>query len=105
MARLTYGERPEAHPAVAQALLDRNLSADRPVIILSGNGLEHAVLALAAMHVGIPYAPLAPAYSLLARDYTTLRGLWQALNPGLVFACEGSTFERPLTFSAAARKS
>ena len=95
--RLSYGEALKRTQAVAQALLDRHLSADRPVIILSGNGLEHAVLALAAMHVGIPYAPLAPAYSLLARDYTTLRGLWQALNPGLVFAGEGSTFERPLT--------
>jgi len=95
--RLSYGEALKRTQAVAQALLDRNLSADRPVVILSGNGLEHAVLALAAMHVGIPYAPLAPAYSLLARDYTTLRGLWQALNPGLVFACEGRTFERPLT--------
>ena len=86
---LTYGDALRQTRAVAQALLDRSLSADRPVIILSGNSLEHAVLALAAMHVGIPYAPLAPAYSLLARDYTTLRGLWQALTPGLVFACEG----------------
>ena len=58
---LTYGDALRRTRAVAQALLDRNLSADRPVIILSGNGLEHAVLALAAMHVGIPYAPLAPA--------------------------------------------
>jgi feruloyl-CoA synthase len=93
---LTYAEALKRTRAVAQALLDRKLSADRPVVILSGNGLEHAVLALAAMHVGIPYAPLAPAYSLLARDYTTLRGLWQALKPGLVFASEGATFERPL---------
>ncbi len=94
---LTYGDALRQTRAAAQALLDRKLSAERPVIILSGNGLEHAVLALAAMHVGIPYAPLAPAYSLLARDYTTLRGLWQTLQPGLVFACEGATFERPLT--------
>jgi feruloyl-CoA synthase len=97
---LTYAETLERTRAVAQALLDRKLSADRPVIILSGNGLEHAILALAAMHVGIPYAPLAPAYSLLARDYTTLRGLWQALKPGLVFASEGDTFERPLAHLA-----
>jgi feruloyl-CoA synthase len=97
---LTYSKALKRTRAVAQALLDRKLSADRPVIILSGNGLEHAVLALAAMHVGIPYAPLAPAYSLLARDYTTLRSLWQALKPGLVFASEGETFERPLAHLA-----
>jgi feruloyl-CoA synthase len=97
---LTYGEALRRTCAVAQALLDRRLSVDRPVIILSGNSLEHAILALAAMHVGIPYAPLAPAYSLLARDYTTLGGLWQALQPGLVFASEGQTFERPLAHLA-----
>jgi feruloyl-CoA synthase len=94
--RLSYAQVWTQTRAVAQALLDRGLSVDRPIVILSGNGLEHAVLALAAMHAGIPYAPLAPAYALLARDYTTLRALWRALEPGLVFACEGEKFERPL---------
>ena len=59
--------------AIAQALLDRALSVDRPIVILSGNSIEHALLALAAMYSGVPYAPIAPAYSLLARQYTTLR--------------------------------
>jgi feruloyl-CoA synthase len=94
--RLSYEQAWTRARAVAQALLDRKLSADRPIVILSGNSLEHAVLALGAMHAGIPYAPLAPAYALLARDYTTLRALWRALQPGLVFACEGEKFERAL---------
>ena len=97
---LSYADALTRVRAVAQSLLDRRLSPDRPVIILSGNGLEHAVLALAAMHVGVPYAPLAPAYALLARDYTTLRGLRQALRPGLVFAAEGEQFERALSHVA-----
>ena len=81
--------------ALAQALLDRGLSADRPVVILSGNSIEHALLALAAMYAGVLYAPIAPAYSLLARDFTTLRAdLWHALRPGLVFAADGAPFER-----------
>ena len=58
-------------------------------MILSGNSLEHALLGLAAMYAGVLYAPLAPAYALLAREYTTLGALWQSLRPGLVFAAEG----------------
>jgi feruloyl-CoA synthase len=93
---MTYAETLARVRSVAQALLDRKLSPDRPVMILSGNSLEHAVLALAAMHVGVLHAPIAPAYALLARDYTTLRGVWQALRPGLVFAAESQRFERAL---------
>jgi feruloyl-CoA synthase len=93
---MTYAETLARVRSVAQALLDRRLSPDRPVMILSGNSLEHAVLALAAMHVGVLHAPIAPAYALLARDYTTLRGVWQALRPGLVFAAESQRFERAL---------
>ena len=80
--------------SVAQALLDRKLSAERPVVILSGNSIEHGVLALASMYAGVMYAPIAPSYSLAARDFTTLRALWQALRPGLIFAAEGAPFER-----------
>jgi feruloyl-CoA synthase len=81
---------------VAQALLDRRLCNARPVVILSGNSIEHGILALAAMYAGIMYVPIAPSYSLVARDFTTLRALWDALHPGLVFAAEGAPFERAL---------
>lgn len=95
--RLSYSDTLARVQRVAQALLDRRLSPNRPLVILSGNSLEHAVLALAAMHVGVLYAPLSPAYALLAREYTTLRTIWQALTPGLVFADEGERFERALS--------
>jgi feruloyl-CoA synthase len=99
-AHITYGDARTRARALAQALIDRRLSADRPVVILSGNSLEHALLALAAMYAGVPYAPLAPAYALLAREYTTLRALWASLRPGLVFADDGPTFERALSHVA-----
>ncbi len=82
---------------VAQAFINRGLSGDRPILILSGNSLEHAVVALAAMYAGVPYAPIAPAYSLMARDHTTLRALVATMRPGLVFAAEGAKFESVLT--------
>ena len=82
---------------VAQALLNRRLSNDRPVVILSGNSIEHGILALGAMYAGVMHVPVAPSYSLIARDFTTLRALWDALHPGLVFAAEGEPFRRALT--------
>ncbi|MEO7273171.1 MAG: feruloyl-CoA synthase [Vicinamibacterales bacterium] len=97
---LTYADTLRRTRAIAQSLIDRRLSPDRPVVILSGNSLEHALLGMAAMYAGVMYTPLAPAYALLARDYTTLRVLWQALRPGLVFAAEGPLFERALTHVA-----
>jgi feruloyl-CoA synthase len=94
---VTYAEARARVRGLAQALIDRKLSADRPLVILSGNSIEHGLLALAAMYCGVPYAPIAPAYSLLAREYTTLHVLWRTLTPGLVFADDGPRFARALT--------
>jgi feruloyl-CoA synthase len=94
---LTYADAFERIGRIAQALLNRRLSVERSILILSGNGIDHALLALAAMHVGIPYAPIAPAYSLQATDYGTLNQIFDRLGPGLVFAAEGAAFERALS--------
>jgi feruloyl-CoA synthase len=80
--------------ALGQALLDRGLSEERPLVILSENGLEHALLALAAMHVGVPYAPISPAYSLVSTDFARLRHILGLLRPGLVFAADGMRHAR-----------
>ena len=93
---LTYAEALAAARRIGSALLERRLSAERPVVILSGNGIEHALVALAAMHCGVPYAPLATAYSLQSRDHATLRRIVDGLRPGLVFAAEGRGFERAI---------
>jgi feruloyl-CoA synthase len=94
---LTYGDARGRARRIAQALIDRHLSVERPILILSGNGLEHALLALAAMYAGIPYAPVAPAYSLMVRDHSALRGLVAAMKPALVFAADGPRFEAAMT--------
>ena len=95
-ARLTYAQTLDRVRRVAQSLLDRGLSQDRSLLILSGNSLEHALLAFAAMYAGVLYAPIAPAYSLQARDYTTLAEIFNRMRPGLVFAGDGQAFERAL---------
>lgn len=78
--------------AIATDLLGRNLSAERPVVILSENSIEHALLTLAAMHVGIPVVPVSTAYSLMSRDFKKLRAVFSLLTPGLVFADDGQRF-------------
>src|SRR5690606_27791993 len=70
--RLSFREAVETSMRLGQFLLDAGLSADRPLAVLSGNDLEHAMLALAALHAGIPYAAISPAYSLVGKDYSRL---------------------------------
>jgi feruloyl-CoA synthase len=94
--RLTYSEARGGARSIAQALLNRGLSAERPIAILSGNDLEHALLGLGAMYAGIPYAPISPAYSLVSSDFAKLRHIFQLLTPGLVFAASGEHFRRAL---------
>src|SRR6185312_14559827 len=81
---LTYAQFRAAARNVAQALLHRNLSAERPIAILSGNDLEHAVLGFGAYYAGIPYAPVSTAYSLVSSDFGKLRHIFDLLTPGMV---------------------
>ncbi len=89
---LTYAETLRHVRAIAASLLPRDLSPTRPVAILSENSIEHALLALAAMQVGIPVVPISAAYSLMSRDFKKLKTVFSLLEPGLVFAEEGQRF-------------
>jgi feruloyl-CoA synthase len=90
--RISYAEMLAMVRAVGQALLARGLSAERPVVILSGNGPEHLVLSLAALHVGVPVVPISPAYALASTDFAKLRYCIALVTPGLVFAEDGAAF-------------
>jgi feruloyl-CoA synthase len=93
---LTYAQTLDQVRAIAQALAERDLSAQRPIAILSENGIEHALLALAAMHIGVPYAPISPAYSLVSADHARLRYILDQLTPGLVFAADGAQYAKAI---------
>jgi feruloyl-CoA synthase len=82
--------------ALAQALVDRGLDAERGVAILSENGIEHALLALAAQYAGVPYAPISPSYSLVARDFAKLGSVLGTFGPGLVFVDDGANYAAAL---------
>jgi feruloyl-CoA synthase len=90
--KVTYLEAYGAARRIGQALLDRNLGPGRPVAILSDNGIDHALLALGAMHVGVPVAPVSPAYSLMSKDFAKLREIFELLQPGLVYASDPAKF-------------
>ena len=93
---LSYAETLRQVRAIGQALLNRGLSQETPIAILSGNSIEHALLAFGAMYVGVLHTPVSPAYSLTCSDLTTLSHLLERLQPSLVFADDGAAFERPL---------
>ncbi len=93
---ITYEQALEFARRIGQSLLDRNLSAERPIVILSGNDIEHALLALAALYAGIPHAPISPAYSLMSGDFGKLRSIMQLITPGMVFACDGQMFAKAI---------
>src|SRR4029450_7244781 len=95
--QVTYAEALARVRRIAQVLLDRGLSSARPFPILSGNTIEHALLALAAMYSGVVYTPIAPAYSLQAREFGTLEQVFDRVEPGLSFAGEGAAYERALS--------
>jgi feruloyl-CoA synthase len=90
--RLTYAQVFDSVRGIGQALLNRRLSADRPIAILSENDLEHFLLMCAAMHVGIPIAPISPSYSLLSKDFNRVRHALNLVTPGLIFASNGTRY-------------
>lgn len=93
---LTYGEAHRRVRAIGQALLGRGLSQERPLAILSDNDIEHALLALACMHVGIAYVPVSSAYSLVSTDHAKLKHVIGLLTPGLIYANNGTRFAKAI---------
>jgi feruloyl-CoA synthase len=93
---LTYAQVLAAVRSIGQALLERRLSAERPIMILSENDLEHVLLMLAGQHVGIPTAHVSPVYSLVSSDLARLRHAVNLLTPGLVFASDFARYGRAL---------
>ncbi|WP_374643219.1 feruloyl-CoA synthase [Hydrogenophaga sp.] len=93
---ISFAQALDAARRIGQALLDRGLSAERPVLVLSENDLEHALLALGCMVAGIPWCPTSPAYSLISQDFDKLKHVVKTLTPGLVFASDANRYARAM---------
>ena len=99
---ITYARALRRARTLGAALLTRKLSAERPLAIISENDIEHGLLALAALYVGVPFVAISPAYSLLSRDYKKLRYALELMTPGLVFAADGERFGAAIAASVPA---
>ncbi len=94
--KLTYAEAKKQVDAVTQALLDRGFGPEKPVMILSSNSIEFALLTLAAMQARAPVAPVSPAYSVMSSDHAKLKYVFDLIKPGLVFVQNGEIYARAL---------
>jgi len=100
--QITYAQLLASARHIASALLARGLSAEKPVVILSGNSIDHALVAFGALYAGIPFCPVSPAYSLVSKDYGKLAFLMKLLTPGLVFADDANKFADAILANAPA---
>lgn len=90
--KITYAEARSKAVRIGGSLLEMGLGPDKPLLILSGNSLEHALLGAACFYVGIPYAPVSPAYSLVSKDHAKLKDIADLLQPGAVYAEDQEAF-------------
>lgn len=99
--QLSYAQARDQVGRIAQSLLDLDLPAGKPVVVLSDNAVDHALLALASMHVGRPVCTVSSAYCRLTKDYAKVHAILDALGPALVYAAEPSVYGPPITSWAA----
>src|SRR3954464_10322999 len=94
--KITYAQLLASARRIASGLLARDLSPERPIVILSGNSIDHALMAFGALYAGIPFCPVSPAYSLISKDFGKLAYLVKLLTPGMVFADDATKFGEAL---------
>jgi len=93
---ISYKHAQEAVLLLAEGLLSYELGPDRPLAILAANGIDHALVMLAALYVGIPIAPIAPAYALQSIDYAKLSYAFELLTPGMAVVDDGLLYRKPI---------
>ncbi|MBJ7554389.1 feruloyl-CoA synthase [Marinomonas spartinae] len=93
---VTYSQALQRIRQIASWLIKQPVSLERPIVFLCGNSVEHLMLALAGMYVGIAHSPVSPAYSLIATDYTKLKHIFDVLTPGLIVVDDLAPYERAI---------
>lgn len=98
--RLSYAETLSKIQSIAQYLLNLKFASEETIVILSENSTEHALLALAAIHIGIPYSPVSPPYSLISQDFSKLRHCLELMTPKVIFAQNGTKYKKALALAS-----
>ncbi|MGB0658968.1 MAG: feruloyl-CoA synthase [Mangrovicoccus sp.] len=82
--------------AIAASLLARGLTADTPIVILSGNGVDHALLSFAAQYIGVPTVPVAEQYSLITEAHGRLAYVLDKVKPAMAFTVDAGLYGEAL---------
>jgi feruloyl-CoA synthase len=93
---VTYGDAARITRSLAQALLDRGLGPDAPLLILSGNSIEHALMSLSAQRIAAPATPISQAYSVMSTDFAKLKHCFAAVKPKAIFVQTMDPFRKAL---------
>ena len=94
---VTYQDALRQARSIAAWVLAQGLSAEHPLVVLSDNSIDHALFALATMHVGVPIAAISPAYSLVSKDFDKLKSMISLLDPGAIYVSSMKAFAPALT--------
>ena len=97
--KLSYAETVEKVKSIAQYLLNLEFTPNETVVILSENSLEHALLALASVHIGITYTSISPPYSLVSDDFGKLKHCLELMTPKVIFAQSGKVYQKAIEFA------
>ena len=93
---LTFEQAARAACAVGQALIDRGLGPQKPLMILAENGIDHGIMTLGALHVGVPVVPVSTAYARLSQDFGKLRHIFRLVEPGLIYLDAADRYAKAL---------
>jgi feruloyl-CoA synthase len=94
--QISYRDALASARSIAQSLLNRGASIERPLMTLSGNSIETGLLQLAAMFAGVPIVPVSPAYSLMSNDFGKLRYVFDLIRPAILYASDRELFSKAL---------
>jgi feruloyl-CoA synthase len=93
---VTYEEARRKIYQIGTWLLRNGVAAEHPVVVLSDNSVDHGLLMLACMHIGVPYSAISPAYSLVSKDHAKLKALIKRLDPSVIYVSEAGKFSAAL---------
>ncbi|HEV2530742.1 AMP-binding protein [Phenylobacterium sp.] len=82
----------EATQAIAGGLREAGIVSQRPLLILSHNNIDHALVAYAAMGQGMPIAPVSPQYGLKGANLARLTHACEILKPAAVYTEDAALF-------------
>lgn len=94
--KLTYAELRDKTRRIAQFIIDAGATAERGVAIMAPNSIDHALVAYACLRIGVPYAPVTPAYALLATDFEKLRYVMDLMNPSVLYVDDSAPFAKAI---------